>query len=144
MINSKNRLLYLISRSVTRLKNYSAKRFSEEGILITPSQMGMLFFLNKAGKMNMSALSLLMGLDNSTLTRLVDKLGKAGFVRRVPDPDDRRAFIIEITGPGIIEAARAAAISKEINNQIMEGFSESEIEIFIRILESFFVKFKTD
>ncbi|HPS57167.1 MAG TPA: MarR family transcriptional regulator [Spirochaetota bacterium] len=143
-MNQKNRILYLISRSVSRLKYYSIKRFSDQGITISPSQMGILFFLNIKGEMNMSALSSSMGLDNSTLTRLVDKLVKAGFAERIPNPLDRRGFLVQITEPGRKEGGRAAAISQEINRKILEGFTESEIEIFIRVLESFLIKFNTE
>lgn len=141
--NPRNRILYLISRSVSRLKYYSIKRFSDQGITISPSQMGILFFLNINGDMNMSALSSGMGLDNSTLTRLVDKLVKADFVQRTPNPADRRGFLVRITDAGRNEGVRAAAISQEINREILEGFTESEIEIFIRVLESFLTKFDT-
>ena len=109
-MNKKNRILYLISRSMGSLKYYSIKRFNDRGIIITPSQMGILFFLNINSEMSMSALSRSMALDNSTLTRLVDKLVKAGFVERFPNPADRRGFLVRLTGPGREEGLRAAAI----------------------------------
>ena len=143
-MNQANRLLYLISRSVGKLKNYSVKRFTDAGISITPSQMGIIFFLNIKGEMNMSALSVSMGLDNSTLTRLVDKLVRTGFVERVPNPADRRGFLVRVTETGIAQGVRASEIAKEINTMVMEGFSEEEIRVFIRVLESFFAKFKID
>lgn len=142
-MNQKNRILYLISRSVSRLKYYSIKRFSDQGINMSPSQMGILFFLNIKGEMNMSALSSSMGLDNSTLTRLVDKLLLTGFVERIPNPADRRGLLVRITDKGRQEGVRAAAISQEINGEILEGFTEAEIEIFIRVLESILTKFST-
>lgn len=142
-MNQKNRLLYLISRAVGRLKYYSISRFNEAGVSITPSQMGILFFLQIKGDMNMSALSQSMGLDNSTLTRLLDKLEKAGFVERTVNPSDRRGFIARVTDSGKMQGSKAAGIAKEINNEIMDGFTEAEIETFIRVLESFFIKFDT-
>lgn len=143
-MSKKNRILYLISRSMGSLKYYSIKRFSDQGITITPSQMGILFFLNINGEMSMTALSRSMALDNSTLTRLVDKLVKAGFVERYPNPADRRGFLVRLTAQGREEGVRAAAISRELNREILDGITDSEIEIFIRILESFLIKFKTD
>lgn len=45
-------------------------------------------------------LALRLGVEASHVTRQVHHLERAGFVRRVPDPDDRRAQRIELTEPG--------------------------------------------
>jgi len=142
IMDQKNRLLYLISRAMTKLKYYSIRRFGDAGITVTPSQMGIIFFLNKYGQMGMTLLSEKMGLDNSTLTRLTDKLVKSGFVERIPNPADRRGFLVNLTEKGVQEGARAADISREINSEIMAGFTDQEVETFIRVLSSMIVRFE--
>src|SRR5688572_6888591 len=37
----------------------------------------------------------LTGLTSGAITALIDRLERAGFVRRVPNPDDRRSIIVE-------------------------------------------------
>ncbi|AVV46956.1 MarR family transcriptional regulator [Streptomyces sp. ID05-04B] len=41
-----------------------------------------------------------LGVEASHVTRTVQQLQKAGYVTRVPDPDDRRAQRIRLTGTG--------------------------------------------
>ena len=49
---------------------------------------------------DMSTLSKRIGVDNSTLTRLIDILIKNNFVRKIKNPKDGRSFIILLTGSG--------------------------------------------
>ena len=37
-----------------------------------------------------------MGLTTGAVTRVIDRLEQAGYVRRVPDPADRRRVIVEV------------------------------------------------
>jgi DNA-binding transcriptional ArsR family regulator len=52
-------------------------------------------FLNLYGPMTPGRLGELTGLSSGGVTRLVDRLERAGFVRREPDPNDRRKVIIQ-------------------------------------------------
>ncbi|GAA4966377.1 hypothetical protein GCM10023238_37630 [Streptomyces heliomycini] len=47
-----------------------------------------------------------LGVEASHVTRTVQQLQKSGHVTRVPDPDDRRAQRIELTGSGREAIAR--------------------------------------
>ena len=49
---------------------------------------------------DMSTLSKRIGVDNSTLTRLIDILIKNNFVRKIKNPKDGRSFIILLTVSG--------------------------------------------
>ena len=51
-------------------------------------------------------LSELTGLTSGAVTRVIDRLEQAGFVRRVPDPADRRRVIVEAV-PEKVAAVRA-------------------------------------
>jgi len=141
MSRQDNRFLYLISRSVSRLKYYSIQKFQGEGVNVTPSQMGILFLLSKDGDKTMSELSTALNIDNSTLTRLADRLVREGFAERIRDDTDRRISKLRITENGRAESRKALRITKEINNEIIRGFSEEEIAAFVKILESFLKKF---
>ena len=51
-------------------------------------------------------LSELTGLTSGAVTRVIDRLEQAGFVRRVPDPADRRRVIVEVV-PDKVAAVQA-------------------------------------
>ena len=43
------------------------------------------------------------------MTNRLDRLEKAGLVKRLPDPDDRRGVLIELTDDGRDEVGRSTA-----------------------------------
>lgn len=71
----------------------------------------------------------ILGLSTGAVTRLVDRLEQAGYVRRVADPIDRRRVVIEVL-PDKAEAVRsmlsrvASAGSEE-----MSRFSDAQLEL---------------
>lgn len=140
-MSKEDRYIYMISTAQHLLKNRIIERFKQEGLGITPSNSTILFLLEKNGPMQMNELSDAMYIENSTVTGLVDRMEKKGFVRRTPVEGDRRKWNIEITGEGIEEMHRAGAIISSINSQITEGFSTRELESFTKILGSFFTRF---
>ena len=89
----------------------------------------------------MSQLSRRLLLDNSTITGLIDRLEKSGFVLRKANPKDRRIFLIHITPQGVKEVNKAKTVINKVNEEIMADFSFDEIESFKKILNSFVTKF---
>ena len=63
-----------------------------------------------AGGTRLSALAERAGITKPSMVELVDELESKGYVRREPDPDDRRAKLIVPTevGMGVISLAREA------------------------------------
>jgi len=137
-----DRLLYLLSRAQHRLKNHLKREFAAAKVGVSPAQMGILFLLKQSDARPMNELGRLLDIDGSAITGLVDRMERQGFVRRVPNPGDRRQSLISITEKGANEASRAARVARKTNEAIKEGFSPAEIETFTRILSSFFEKFK--
>lgn len=137
-----NKLLFLLSKAEHTLKTHFNKRINEEGIQVSPGQSGILFLLKRRNSQKMSELSKGLGIDNSAITRLVDRLERQNLVIRKPNPDDRRQFLISITEKGSDTATRMGSIANGINDKIKEGFTTDEIDVFIRILNTFNDKFK--
>ena len=63
---------------------------------LTESDIEALEVLLDSGSATAGRLSELMGLTTGAVTRVIDRLEQAGYVRRVPDPADRRRVIVEI------------------------------------------------
>ena len=141
-MTAKDRLLFLMTRAHHTLQSHLKRRFQEEDIQISPAQMGILFLLKHGKTMTMSELSEALFIDNSTITGLVDRLEKRGFLCRRADEADRRRYSISITETGFEEITRAGALVNGVNAMVSQGFSDEEMEIFKRVLCSFFDKFK--
>ncbi len=72
------------------------------------SQFRVLTSLKDDTARRLTTLSERLLLSKSTITRVVDELEQRGWVRRVPDPDDRRAQRVGLTPEG---AGRLARVS---------------------------------
>ena len=59
-------------------------------------------------------------------TRLIAELEKRGFVSRTVDPDDGRAFLIEITAAGESEVLRARSARAEMVEQLLNALSPEQ------------------
>jgi DNA-binding MarR family transcriptional regulator len=101
----------------------------------------LLFFLQKSDGSSLTQISQALMLENPTVTGLIDRLEKLGYVKRSNDPDDRRVYLIYLTGKGNIIANRALPIVKELNEEIKKGYSKKEIEGFKKVLMGAFNKF---
>jgi DNA-binding MarR family transcriptional regulator len=77
---------------------------------ITPSHFRALRVLNRRGVMRLSELSEHLRIAPRSATEVVDALESRGLVQRRPDPGDRRATLVEVTGRGaeVLDAIRAA------------------------------------
>jgi DNA-binding MarR family transcriptional regulator len=77
---------------------------------ITPAQLRAMRVLMRHGVMRMSELSDHLHIAARSATEVVDALETRGRVERRPDPDDRRATLVEVTehGTSVLDAIRAA------------------------------------
>jgi DNA-binding MarR family transcriptional regulator len=77
---------------------------------ITPAHLRALRVLMRHGVMRLSELSDHLHIAARSATEVVDALETRGLVERRPDPDDRRAILVELTehGTSVLDAIRAA------------------------------------
>ncbi len=139
-----DRLLYLIFTAQQKLRTHLNNVMTKENVGVTQAQAGILFLLKEKDGRTMSELSQILSIDNSTITGLVDRLEKAGLVRRDLSPNDRRSSHVYASQEGMQEADKAKRVIRKVNREIMEGFTAEEIESFKKILRSFFKRFGAD
>ena len=77
---------------------------------ITPAHLRALRVLSRHGTMRLSELSEHLQIAPRSTTEVVDALESRGLAGRRPDPGDRRATLVELTGHGtsVLDAIRAA------------------------------------
>ncbi|MBC8094109.1 MAG: MarR family transcriptional regulator [Pseudonocardia sp.] len=77
---------------------------------VTPSQSRAVWVLMRHGTMRLRDLAEHLRIAPRSATEVVDDLETRGLVERQPDPDDRRATLVHLTGQGreIGTSARAA------------------------------------
>ncbi len=131
---SEDRLIYLVFMAQNRLKNLLKNALAAGSVRVTPAQSGILFLLKRKDGLTMTEMGRALGIDNATITGLIDRLERNGFVRRNRSASDRRALSIAITPEGVEEVNRAKAVVRRVNEAIKTGFSGGEIEAFKKIL----------
>ncbi len=136
-----DRLIFLISKVYQKLITNLQRAFSDACLEVTPIQAMVLFLLQKKDGASLTELSQGLMLENPTVTGLIDRLEKLGYVKRSDHPNDRRVYLIHLTKKGDAVAKRALPIIKKLNEQIKEGYSGKEIEDFKKVLIGAFKKF---
>ena len=77
-------------------------------------------------------------LPPSTVTRVLDRLEKAGMARRTPDPDDRRRLVVEAIADRFQTTTgdNPYATIIEGMNELHTGFTVDELSVVARYLEA--------
>jgi DNA-binding MarR family transcriptional regulator len=140
-VKNDDRLIYQIFMAQQKLRTYIGQVLAKAGVRVTLIQAGILFLLEQEDGQTMTALSKALAVENPTLTGLIDRLEKAGFVRRQTSPDDRRAIKITMTPEGLKEGRKVKPLIRKINREIKSGISQEGLEVFQGILQGLARKF---
>jgi MarR family transcriptional repressor of emrRAB len=88
-----------------------------------------------AGGASIDALRRVLGLSHSGGVRIVKRLEAEGLVAREPDPADRRAVRLHLTGDGRREARRLLVARQAALTPLLAGLGERESAALERLLE---------
>jgi DNA-binding MarR family transcriptional regulator len=103
-------------------------------------EVGMLSALRIAGpphRLSPTRLGRGLMLSSAGVTSRVDRLERRGFVRRLPDPDDRRGVIVELTDAGKDAVDAAVAAITVSDRELLERLDQDQmaaLEELLRIL----------
>jgi MarR family transcriptional regulator for hemolysin len=75
-----------------------------------------------------------IGLEPSSLVRLVDHLIESGLLERRDDPQDRRAKILELTAEGKNTAELMEQALIPFRRELFSGFEPADVEACLRVL----------
>ncbi|SHJ30749.1 DNA-binding transcriptional regulator, MarR family [Desulfatibacillum alkenivorans DSM 16219] len=131
------RIFLLMAKVQSRTSRFFKKEMKAAGLEISFSQLGVLFMLEKNDGMSMGDFCAQLEMENSAVTRLMDRLEKSGCVLRRVNPEDRRQFLVDITDKGREQAALAKPIVRAANQKILDGLSGEEILLFVGVMKSF-------
>jgi DNA-binding MarR family transcriptional regulator len=81
----------------------------------------------KHGPMRLAELAQIEAVSAPSITRLVAELESRGLVGRSPDPDDGRAFLIEVTPAGMDAVLRARAARTKVVAELLTELEPDEV-----------------
>jgi DNA-binding MarR family transcriptional regulator len=67
-----------------------------------------------------------LGLSSGAMTNRLDRLEEAGLVRRLPDPDDRRGVLVELTDAGRTAWEQSVSAQAEKESLVAAALSVKE------------------
>lgn len=134
-----------MGRLAKHLERAIGKTFSEFGLNV--GEFDVLATLRRSGhpyQLSPTALFNTLMVTSGTMTHRIDQLERAGLVRRIPDPSDRRGMLITLTDQGfdLIEKAVEAHVMNE--HQILGALKKSERESLTLLLRKLLLSFEEE
>ncbi len=122
---------FLIAKIHQLSNRIFTKKLKEYGLDELNSAQGrIMFVLWREDNISIHELSKKTQLSKSTLTSMLDRLEKAGFIKRVHSSKDRREIIIKLTEKNIRLQDKYVDVSKEMTKLFYNKLSEVEIDEF--------------
>ncbi|WP_249136218.1 MULTISPECIES: MarR family winged helix-turn-helix transcriptional regulator [unclassified Bradyrhizobium] len=99
---------------------------------ISGSDLECLDFLNLEGRVTAGRLAEVTGLTTGAITGVVDRLEKAGFVRRERDATDRRKVFIATVPDNVAQIGRFYVPMQQAMHKLWSTYSEAELQLLLR------------
>jgi MarR family transcriptional regulator, organic hydroperoxide resistance regulator len=100
-----------------------------------PGQELLMMHLWKMGSVRQTDLIDTLGVDPSTMTKMLQRLQRSGNVTRTTDPADRRAVLVEATATSSALRPEIEATWKTLEQRTVAGLDSTERAELLRLLE---------
>jgi len=134
MYDARKHICFNLGRVMRRVYDYYEQQLSSFGL--TSPQYFVFNALWMGDGISVGQLGERVSLDSSTLTGIIDRMERSGYVERRLNPDDRRSVLVFLTakarevGSGILEFA------DQLDATLRQPFSPEEMATFERVLRT--------
>lgn len=129
-------ILSLIAKIHEKGNNFITNELKNNGAIgLVPSHGDILFCLYKNGKMTMKDIANRIHRTKPTVTVLVNKLEKLGYLKREASANDSRCTNLVLTEKGESFKEIFVKISKELNEILYKNLSKGEMELLEKLLK---------
>lgn len=122
----------LLNQNAFRADRLAAERLSAVGA--RKWHYAVLSSLEESGPASQAELSRRTGIYRSDMVALLNELAEEDYVRRAPDPEDRRRNVVLITSAGQGRLEELAQLIARIEEDLLAPFSPAERELLIDLL----------
>lgn len=131
--------IYLIGRIREKANNIIIRELEQLGMTgVVPSHGDILMNLFKHKELTMTEISNKIHRDRSTVTTLVNKLMKLGYVISKKNPEDSRSSLVYLTQKGKELEKDIIRISELLFETVYKDIDEEEKQIFRRVLKKIY------
>ncbi len=118
---------------VCRLHHSRARELLEE-LGLYRGQPPLLHALHEQEGLTHSGLATRLHVTPATITKMISRMEKAGFVRRKPDEEDQRVSRVYLTDAGRAIQTEMMEVLEELDEETFYGFTETERALLRRFL----------
>jgi DNA-binding MarR family transcriptional regulator len=132
----RRRQIQAIKESLRALSNQLALLNHQVGAQIELKDVDLdcLELINRHGPLNPSALARRAGLHPATMTGILDRLERGGWIARERDPADRRAIVVRTRRDRTAELFGLYAGMNRAMDQICAGYSDDQLDLLAGFL----------
>ncbi|WP_341313814.1 MarR family transcriptional regulator [Paraburkholderia sp. IMGN_8] len=124
---------------LTKARNVLVERMdcAVKPLGLTAQQIGVILLLSAQRASTPLELSRVMSYDSGSMTRLLDRLEKKGFIVRTRSDADRRMVKLELTPQGHEAARQLPGLGAAVLNEQLRGFSAADHATLLDLLGRF-------
>lgn len=126
-------LPYQLSVASNAVSSLIAERYRKRFGLKIP-EWRVMAVLGDAGTMTQRALTAATLMDKVAVNRAAKVLEERGLIARVPNPDDGRSHLMELTGEGRAIHAEVMPLAKATEHELLSGLALGEEQMLRRLL----------
>ena len=131
----KELVILQISRIRDKANSFLTRELARRNLKgIAPSHGDILWALFTHGNLPMKKLSEIINRDKSTVTALVNKLIKSGYIERRTHESDSRSSIISLTEKGRAMQKNFWDVSEALRKKAYQGLTDEEMETLMTLL----------
>ncbi|MGH9261055.1 MAG: MarR family winged helix-turn-helix transcriptional regulator [Acidimicrobiales bacterium] len=121
-----DRLYFLLQRAAANMRRVTDSACMRGGG-ITAAQAGALYAIRLAGRPTQKEVSTALGLGETAITSMVGRLLGAGLVERQVDPDDGRAWRLELAPAGREALDRIDHVRQRLNSRMADALGQDSV-----------------
>jgi DNA-binding MarR family transcriptional regulator len=138
MARQKRKIFEELVYEVRRSQN-ATDRFDQavaDAIGLNRTDMRCLDVIHREGPVPAGRLADATGLTTGAITTVLDRLERAGFARRVRDPDDRRRVLVEITPEAFAGSIDYYAEHAAHGERAYRRYTEEQLELLLEFVRA--------
>lgn len=128
------RLLSPIHRASRQIALHLEDRLESTGAASRDCHL--LSYLRSYAPCPVGEIARVFGVKGSTLTGMLDRLEEHGWLSREIDPDDRRSFVVLLTGEGTARADEVNRVVREFERRVLARVAARDLRGFERVMDA--------
>lgn len=121
-------LFYYIEKAIKTYRQFAQKELKNAGLSITVDQWLTLNCLNENPQITQKELAEAVFKDSASITRIIELLVKAKYIKRNLNKEDRRKSNLTITDLGLQTIEAASVVVEKYRNQALKGIGIAKEE----------------